>query len=389
MKLRHSNIEHLYATASQHGRFRTAVSLHSHTLHSKEGLGFVPRYASQIPILSSFFAREREHYFRLNGTTMDFKGWYWTPPLAVQTVFESEIERIEHQLGVQALVSVTDHDDIAPATVLKTLDYPQEIPISVEWTVPVDHTALHLGLHNLPPEMSESIMNELALYTLEPKDSRFGELLSWLNNYTEVLVVLNHPLSDLNALGIRPLKSLLMGFLSRYHEGIQALEINGYRSWGENRALIAMAEHFELPLISGGDRHGCAPNAILNLTNASTFSEFVSEIRYDKASHVLVMPEYREDLFMRKLESVADFFRCYPEYPYGLRRWTDRVFIQLEDGVVRPLSNYWHRTVPPWVRFAMWLVGLVGSKHLQPSIRMASARKLGLTLWKRFRAQPS
>jgi hypothetical protein len=232
-------------------------------------------------------------------------------------------------------------------------------------------------------------MNELALHTLEPKDSRFGELLAWLNNYPDVLVVLNHPLSDLNALGIRPLKRLLMEFLSRYQEGIHALEINGYRSWRENRGLVAMAEHFELPLISGGDRHGCAPNAILNLTNASTFSEFVSEIRYDKASHVLIMPEYREDLFMRKLELVADFFRCYPECPYGLRRWTDRVFIQLEDGMVRPLSNYWHRTVPLWVRFAMWIVGLVGSKYLQPSIRMASARKLGLTLWKRFRAQPS
>jgi hypothetical protein len=32
-------------------------------------------------------------------------------------------------------------------------------------------------------------------------------------------------------------------------------------------------------IISGGDRHGCEPSAVLNLTNAKTFSEFIDEIR--------------------------------------------------------------------------------------------------------------
>jgi hypothetical protein len=70
-----------------------------------------------------------------------------------------------------------------------------------------------------------------------------------------------------------------------------------------------------LPVISGGDRHGHQPNAVLNLTDASTFSEFVLEIRDDKVSRVLVMPEYWEDLKTRKLEILADFFHTYPDYP--------------------------------------------------------------------------
>jgi len=32
-------------------------------------------------------------------------------------------------------------------------------------------------------------------------------------------------------------------------------------------------------LVSGGDRHGVEPNANINLTNATSFTEFVHEIR--------------------------------------------------------------------------------------------------------------
>ncbi len=43
-------------------------------------------------------------------------------------------------------------------------------------------------------------------------------------------------------------------------------------------------------LISGGDRHGVEPNANINLTNATSFTEFVHEIRRQKKSNVLFMP---------------------------------------------------------------------------------------------------
>ncbi len=118
----------------------------------------------------------------------------------------------------------------------------------------------------------------------------------------------------------------------------------------------------------------------MNLTNAASFSEFVSEIRHDKVSEILVMPEYRENLFVRKVESVADFFRYYPEYPPGQRRWTNRVFFYLEEGVVRPLSYYWYRTVPLWVKSFMWLVSLTGSKYLKSALQICFRKKEEVTL---------
>jgi len=361
--------------------YRAAVSLHCHTHHSREHLGYIPRYATRIPVIASFFNRERDRYFRLKGKVIDFTGWYWTPPVTVEKVLDSETERIERQLGLQALISVTDHNDISTSRLFQTPQNCHNIPTSLEWTVPVDGGALHLGVHNLPSEASSQIVNELLLHTRKSESKRVKELLASLNGYPETLVVLNHPMSDIESLGIGRLKTLVMGFLKRYGRKIHALEINGYRSWNENRATVALAEQFGLPVVSGGDRHGRAPNAVLNLTNATRFSEFVSEIRYDKLTQLLIMPEYWEDLFTRKLEAMAEFFRYYPEYPPGLQRWTDRVFIPVDDGVVRPVSHYWEQTVPLWVKSAMWLVRLVRSKYLQPAVRMAFSRKAREASW--------
>lgn len=360
--------------------FRTGVSLHCHSRHSNEGLNSVPQYASKIPVVSSFFKREKERYYRLQGKALDLTKGYWTPPVTLKCLLDSEIKRIEHQLGLQALVSVTDHDNLSTGRFLQRLDASDSAPISLEWTVPIDSRAYHLGVHNLPPESSAQIVNELRCYTRKPQDGRLLQLLAWLNDYPETLLVLNHPFSGLDSHCIRRLKAWLTGLLNHYPEAIHAMEINGYRSWSENRRTVALAEKLGLPVISGGDRHGCSPNALLNLTNAASFSEFVSEIRHDKVSEILVMPEYRENLFVRKVESVADFFRYYPEYPPGQRRWTNRVFFYLEEGVVRPLSYYWYRTVPLWVKSFMWLVSLTGSKYLKSALQICFRRKEEVTL---------
>jgi hypothetical protein len=375
MKGRYTRISMLNSGARRQKEFHTAVSLHSHTHHSKEGLDFVPHYAPRIPVVSFFYKREEDRYFRVNGKTLDFRRGYWTPPVTGKRVLDSETNRIERQLGLQPLVSLTDHDDISTSISLHAHNPSQDIPISMEWTVPNGGGIFHLGVHNIPLESSPHIMKELTLYTAKPRDTRFVEILSWLNTYPEILVVLNHPLSHLNSLGIERLKTLVTRFLDRYGNRIHALEINGYRSWSENRATIYLAEQFALPLVSGGDRHGCAPNAVLNLTNAATFSEFVSEIRTHKVSEVLLMPEYREHLVVRKMESVGDFFRYYPEYPHGQRRWTDRVFFQLEDGMVRPLSYYWHHTVPMWVKSFTWIIRFLGSKYLHQVLHKAVVKK--------------
>ena len=89
---------------------------------------------------------------------------------------------------------------------------------------------------------------------------------------------------------------------------------------------MGRAEQAGLPAISGGDRHGCEPNALLNLTTARTFGEFVEEIRVNKESAVLVMPQYREPMTSRVLAAIGDVMRDNDGHTHGWTRWSDRVF---------------------------------------------------------------
>ena len=60
---------------------------------------------------------------------------------------------------------------------------------------------------------------------------------------------------------------------------MHALEINGFRTWEENRLTIELAREIGLPVVSGGDRHGCQPNTLLNISQSRSFEELVAEIR--------------------------------------------------------------------------------------------------------------
>lgn len=69
------------------------------------------------------------------------------------------------------------------------------------------------------------------------------------------------------------------------------------------------------------------PNACLNLTNANTFSEFVTEIR-DGYLNVLFMPQYRQAPGARIMHMVIDIMSNHPGHPLGWTSWSDRVFTQ-------------------------------------------------------------
>ena len=189
----------------------------------------------------------------------------------------------------------------------------------------------------------------------------------------ETLVVLNHPLWDECRIGEVEHARTLGGFLERYGARVHALELNGLRSCRENAAVVRLAAHSGHPLVSGGDRHGCEPNAILNLTNACTFAEFVSEIRNDRLSDVLFMPQYREPLRLRVIETMWDIVRDYPERAIGQRRWSDRVFYQWEDGTVQSLAAIWHNSEPWPVRYFLQGLRLAKSHSLRGALRIALA----------------
>jgi hypothetical protein len=240
---------------------------------------------------------------------------------------------------------------------LRTVPSARRIPVSVEWSAPYGGQSFHLGVHNLPSAKAVEWMKTLADYTANPSDARFTEILRALHEEPNVLVVFNHPLWDLYLVGKEKHEFLVNEFLQKNGAFLHALELNGLRNWEENRAVRRLAEQWNMLLISGGDRHGVEPNANINLTNATSFTEFVHKVRREKKSDVLFMPQYAEPWKHRLLKSTIDAIRQYPEFPQGSRTWDERVYHPNQNGVVRPLSELWPNGAPP--RAINWLLGAV------------------------------
>ena len=325
-------------------KYRTAVSLHSHTNQSKESLLFIPEFAEKWPLLHWALKEQCKKSVR----PVDFSQAYWTPPLPPKLAFEVESNQIEIDLELGSLVSLTDHDSIGAPSVLRQLPEPARIPFAVEWSVPFEGAVFHLGVHNLPESQAHLIMDDLSEYTRNPSAPRLMELLASLHELPEVLVVFNHPLWDQRCLG-RAFRGILDRFLHSYVKFFHAFELNAMRAWAENKDVIQLAAVWQRPVISGGDRHGCEPSGALNLTRATSFSDFVGEIRLEQLSHIVFMPQYAEVLGIRFMQTVIDTIRDYPEHPVGSRRWDERVFhMDFQLGYHRPLSKLW-KAPPPYL----------------------------------------
>lgn len=351
---------------------RAGVSLHTHTLHSRECLGTVARYALRIPVFSRLIRREMERYKAVNGEEMDFTRIYWTPPLSARQAWNKEQRQIEN-LDFSPVVSLSDHDDIRGPSLLLSLDRERRVPISFEWTVPYGPTYFHLGVHNLPADRSVQLERELCAYRERPDGALLAELLSALHEHDDVLVVLNHPFWNQALIDPSEHDVLTEAFLQQCGRWIHAIELNALRSWKENARAIELAESCGMPVVSGGDSHTSEPAAAINLTHARTFGEFARELRVGRASTVLFLNRYREPLRLRKMESVWDILRDHPNHPYGLREWKQRVFFRERDGTPRPLSSFaiFARRMPRPVAYFLTLMDLLQNPRLRPALRFA------------------
>ncbi|HZD45788.1 MAG TPA: hypothetical protein VE109_06880, partial [Acidobacteriaceae bacterium] len=151
-----------------------------------------------------------------------------------------------------------------------------------------------------------------------------------------------------------------------------AMELNGLRNWDENRVVRALAERWNMLLISGGDRHGLEPNGNLNLTNATSFNEFVHEIRDEGRSHVLFMPQYAQPWKHRIMQSMLDAVRNYPDFPEGSRRWDERVYHPDANDIPQPVSALWPAGhAPLMLRLSIQCVRLMGHAPFSGSLRLA------------------
>lgn len=352
-------------------RRRTGVSLHSHTLHSKETLDFIYRAARHSALLRHVLRRGEDRFRHHHGHSMDLRRGWWTPPLApldAQLVEERQIE----SLDLQPIVSLTDHDDMEGPVTLQAIEPGREIPISTEWTVPFRGTFFHLGVHNLPALRARSIMQELAAFTAQPDDRRLLALLAWLDAMPGTLIVLNHPLWDEKGVGPVRHRAALLGWRESALPYLHAIEMNGLRPWRENEQAIALARAWGKPVISGGDRHAVEPNANINLTQATSFGEFSEEVR-DGWSEVLVMTHYRQSYASRIFHNLVDVLQPYQTHRRGWRLWQDRVFYTLPDGVVRSLGELWGDRPPAAVYCFEQIVRSLGAKPLRAALRVAAA----------------
>ncbi len=367
-----STISYLWRDQNASRGFRSGVSLHSHTNQSRETLDFLANIGNQYPLTRPLMTRLERCSEQKHGLRLDYAASYWTPPMTPKLAFDLERKQIEG-LDVAAMVSITDHDTIQAPMLLRTVPSARRIPVSVEWSVPYGGIqSFHLGVHNLPSARAAEWMKTLEDFTARPGGARLTEILAALDREPNVLVVFNHPMWDLYMVGKEKHEFLVNDFMRKYGAYFHALELNGLRHWDENRAARRLAQKWNMLLISGGDRHGVEPNANINLTHAASFTEFVHEVRQQKKSHVLFMPQYAEPWKHRILQSTIDAVRHYPEFPPGSRTWDERVYHPDKNGVVRPLSELWPGgAAPRVVTFVLSMVQLLGRAPVSGGLRIA------------------
>ena len=355
-------------------QFRTGVSLHSHTLYSRETLGFIYPLARRTACIQWVLKQGEAQYRVRHAGALDLRRAWWTPPCAPYDAWLLERDQIEQRLQLNALVSLTDHDSIEAPLGLRALESCRHLPVSVEWTVPCGGTFFHLGLHNLPADTAPQIFDELQRLIAAHKTSYLMQVLERLSRNPETLIVFNHPCWDEKGIGPERHAEIAAYFLSRYGQFIHALELNGLRPWRENRRVLQMANALGKPIVSGGDRHALEANTILDLSSAATFSGYVEEVR-SGWTNVLVTNQYREPFALRILRSLEEILADYEHHGRGWRQWSDRVFYRCDDGVVRSVGELFSRGVPAAIQIFVKGVGLIRQWGVQRTFRVIMPRQ--------------
>ena len=353
--------------------YRTAVSLHGHTNYSQESLHFISDFALKFPPLRWLLAAKDKKALRESKVRLDFDRAYWTPPMSPSAAYEVETRQINDRLQLRSIVSLTDHDNIHAPLRLRVHKDTAEVPVSTEWSVPYGGGELHIGLHNLPPAEADAIVATMNAYTASPDEAVLKQVLADLHRSKEVLIVLNHPMWDIVGAGEQIHTQAVRSFMAKLGQYIHAFELGGLRSWEENRKAYDLAAQWNVAVIAGGDRHGCEPSGCLNLTNATSLPEYIEEVRKEKRTHVLFMPQYAKPLWSRMLQVVVDTTGFQPENPLGAH-WDDRTFHPDYTGSLRPISQLWdHR--PQFIEATFGIFRLLENGTVRQAIASEERRR--------------
>jgi hypothetical protein len=270
-------------------------------------------------------------------------------------------------LDLHPIVSLSDHNNIEASSALRQSSRFTDVPVSVEWTVPFGQAIFHVGVHNMPPETAPELMSILRKSTAEASERQLVDLLQELRQIPSLLLVFNHPVWNFTGISQEMFDFELRRFLQCAGQSFDAFELNGMRTWRENRKVMQLASEWGQILISGGDRHACEPNGILNFTKAADFPEFIDEVRNGRQSTVVMMPQYEKPLNWRFCDGFTHVVREYPDYPEGRRRWDERTFHPNAAGEVVPMSQLWPKGPPDFLK-RIFAAVIVSAKVLSPFV---------------------
>src|ERR1035438_301909 len=130
----HWHVHLLEAGQDLVSRYSSAISLHSHTMYSRESLGFIPRYVDRWPLVNRMVAHQKRRYLAIHGHEMDFGRGFWTSAVDPAMAFQLEAGQIA-QFGLHPVVSLSDHDSIQACLQLRAQQPDSDIPFSFEWSL--------------------------------------------------------------------------------------------------------------------------------------------------------------------------------------------------------------------------------------------------------------
>jgi len=297
------------------GRFRSCaapardlvslVCLHTHSSFSLENLASL-NWVSRQPYMWPF-RRLLQHAFGLDGIQdLDYGQLCYHPPYRPDDIWRMETANAARLGAARLLLAITDHDEVAGGLELRQ-QYPghaEQIALGEELSVWHDGALFHLGLSGLPADsLSELHVTLRNLAQAGRLDEVFELLVS-----VGCLVVLNHPLIGWGGNG--PDAAPAVALLGRYGWAIDALEFNAMRSQAENLGVIALSQQIGKPLVGGGDSHLLLASAALCASRASTYAEFVAEVK-SGWTRPIVLPGYfaphHWKMFLRVMYFIAHY----------------------------------------------------------------------------------
>jgi len=143
-------------------------------------------------------------------------------------------------------------------------------------------------------------------------------------------VIFNHPMWDLYLVGHERHEFLVNEFLQKNGNYLHALELNGLRHWDEIAGCGGWRRSGTCCSSPAGTARGRAEREHQPDQRDELYG-FVHEIRREKKSDMLFMPQYA-DLEASDSAVAIDAIREYPEFPQGSRTGTSACTIRMRTG---------------------------------------------------------